>query len=149
MRINHGTRVALVVAVAGTLLAACSSDPDDEASAGAAAAATEESVPDVSGIVDSVRTATGCETWAGGKVAGEGVLAGWAYTCDVDGDGLPESSLSVYSSGDALESDLANVEAADATAAIVKGDGFLVATTDPDHLAALEGMGEVVRELSS
>ncbi|WP_062516355.1 hypothetical protein [Demequina gelatinilytica] len=152
MRITRGIPTALVAAWAGLALAACSSDPDPDASDGASPGATmaaEESVPDVSGIVDEARTATGCEAWAGGRVAGEGVLAGWAYTCDVDGDGVVETTLSVYSSGDALENDLANVEAADATAAIIKGDEVIIATNDPDHLAALGGMGEVVRELGS
>ncbi|WP_062303745.1 hypothetical protein [Demequina subtropica] len=149
MRIIRGVTAALIAASAGFALAACGGDSGDESSAEATMAAAEESVPDVSGIVEEARTATGCETWAGGRVAGEGVLAGWAYTCDVDGDGVVETTLSVYTSGDALESDLANVEAADATAAIIRGDEVIIATNDPDHLAALESMGEVVRELGS
>ena len=151
MRINTGMKAAVLVVAAGAMLAACSSDGDGDATASPSASASApaaEAMPDVSGIVDSVRTATGCEPFAGGKVAGEGVVAGWQYTCDVDGDAVPEATLSIYSSADDLATDLTAVESASADTGIVQGDDYLFATTDADQLAAVSGLGgEVVRDL--
>lgn len=150
MRINSGMKVAAIAVAAGAVLAGCSSDGEGEAttSPSASAPTVEEAMPNVSGIVDEVRTATGCEPWAGGKVAGAGVVAGWQYTCDVDGDGVAEGTLSVYTSADDLEADLATIEAASTDTAIVKAEDYLFATTDADQLTAVSGLGgEVVRDL--
>ncbi|GMA37566.1 hypothetical protein [Demequina litorisediminis] len=96
-----------------------------------------------------MRVATGCETWAGGRVAGAGYVSTWEYTCDVDGDMVVDSTLAIYTTADALEGDVATREAADAATAIVKGDDYLFITTDADQATAVEGLGaEVVRPLS-
>ncbi|WP_062316189.1 hypothetical protein [Demequina maris] len=150
MRITPGAKTALVAAAAGLLLSACAADTDS--AAGASASASADAAPDVATIVADVNTVTACETfggaWAGGRVAGEGVVAGWEYTCDVDGDGVAETTLSIYNDAADLEADLATIEAASADTAIVKGAGYLVATTDWSHLASLtETDVEVVREL--
>ncbi|WP_062385609.1 hypothetical protein [Demequina iriomotensis] len=149
MRINNGVKAALLATTAGMLLAACSSDADTDASPSASAASA---APDVAAIAEQVNTATGCDTfggsWAGGRVAGEGVLAGWEFTCDVEGDGVVETTVAIYETADALESDLANREAATADTAILRGEGYLVTTTDASHLASVANLGaETVREL--
>ncbi|WP_062529663.1 hypothetical protein [Demequina rhizosphaerae] len=150
MRITHGAKTALVAVTAGLLLTACAADTDSAAEASASASA--DAAPDVATIVADVNTVTGCDTfggtWAGGKVAGEGVVAGWQYTCDIDGDGEAETTLSIYEDAADLATDLPNVEAAAEDTAIVEGAGYLVATSDWSHLASLvETDVELVREL--
>ncbi|MDN4474746.1 hypothetical protein QQX09_02630 [Demequina sp. SYSU T00192] len=150
MRISDGTKAALIAAAAGLALAACTSGSDTDASAAASSAsdAISSIAVDVSGIVDDVRTASECASWAGGKMAGEGVVAGWEYTCDEDGDGTPEATVAIYVSQDDLDSDLATVEAASSDTGIATGDHFIFTTTDPDQLAAVADLGgEVVREV--
>ncbi|MDN4476866.1 hypothetical protein QQX09_13490 [Demequina sp. SYSU T00192] len=150
MRITPGAKTALVAATAGLLLTACAADTDSAAESSASASA--DAAPNVAAIVADVNTVTGCEafggTWAGGKVAGEGVVAGWEYTCDVDGDDVVETTLRIYADDADLETDLATVEAASTDTAIVQGSGYLVATTDWSHLSSLvETDVELVREL--
>ncbi|WP_062313812.1 hypothetical protein [Demequina rhizosphaerae] len=150
MRIHQGTKAVLVAATAGLALAACTSGSDSDASAAASSATTAISAAavNVSGIVDDVRTASECGSWAGGKMAGEGVVAGWEYTCDADGDGTPEATLSIYVSQDDVDSDLATVEAASSDTGIATGDHFIFTTTDEAQLAAIADLGgEVVREV--
>ncbi|WP_084078355.1 hypothetical protein [Demequina sp. NBRC 110057] len=150
MRFSIPAAVGMIAAA--TLLTACSSDADTDASASASASPSAAESFDaslVSSTLDSVRTATGCETWAGGRVAGAGVVAGWEYTCDVDGDTVPESTLAIYTDADSLAEDIANRESADSTTAILEGDNYLLMTTDADHASAVEEAGaEVVRPLS-
>ncbi|WP_062316195.1 hypothetical protein [Demequina maris] len=150
MRIHHGAMAVLTAAAAGLALTACTSGSDSEVSAAASSAtdAISAAAVNVSGIVDDVRTASECGSWAGGKMAGEGVVAGWQYTCDEDGDGVPEATVSIYLSQDDADSDLATVEAASSDTGIATGDHFIFTTTDADQLAAIADLGgEVVREV--
>ncbi len=151
MRFNHGVKLAMVAATAGLMLSACSADSDTDASASAAAPAAAEI--NVAGIAEDINTATGCEafggTWSGGKVAGEGVVASYEFGCDVDGDGVAETIHSIYDSVATADGDVANVEALVAETGIVKGEGYIVATTDTSHFATLAGTdAEVVREVT-
>ncbi|WP_062464115.1 hypothetical protein [Demequina soli] len=147
MRMNQGIKVAVVAASAGLLLAACSTDSDTDASTSPAASDTVATL-NVSQIVEDIRTATGCESWAGGRVAGEGVLASYEYSCDATGEGTDVSTFRVYTSGDALDSDLVTIEADDTTSGIVKTDSYIFATPDADQLAAVSALGgEVVRDI--
>ncbi|WP_062520927.1 hypothetical protein [Demequina silvatica] len=152
MRFSIGAKATILAATAALALSACAAD--SEAGASASASASAESAPNVGTIVADINTLTGCETfggvWSGGKLAGADVVAGYQYTCDVDGDGVAETTLSIYNATDDLEADLANVEAANADAAVLRGDHYLVATTDSSHIASLENEGvEVLRELAS
>ena len=145
MRINNGVKGALVAAATGLLLTACSSDAEPEATATAAA----ESGSEFAAIAEDIDTRTGCDAfggvWAAGE-AGEGVAE--VYTCDVDGDGAAETTLTLYATHADLEADLANVEAASDATAIVTSETYVVATTDSSHLASISATDvEVVREL--
>ncbi|WP_062466586.1 hypothetical protein [Demequina maris] len=149
MRIHIGTMAVVTAAAAGLALTACTSGSDSEASAAASSAtdAISAAAVNVSGIVDDIRTASECGSWAGGKMAGERTV-GWEYTCDEDGDGVPEASLSIYLSQEDLDADLATVEAASSDTGIATGDHFVFTTTDADQLAAIADLGgEVVREV--
>ncbi|SEI92266.1 hypothetical protein [Demequina mangrovi] len=148
MRINDTVKATMLAAATALVLVACSSDSDGDASAEASAPAAE-ATPDVAGTVAAVKDAIACDgSWAGGKMAGSDVLVGWQYTCDTDGDGVAEGTLSIYPTAEALDSDLANVEGAATDTGIVEGDRYLYATSDPDQFAAVSGLGgEVVREI--
>ncbi|WP_062303744.1 hypothetical protein [Demequina subtropica] len=151
MRINHGVKVALVAATAGLMLSACSSDSDADATATATAMA--EAGPDVAAIAENINTLTGCDafggSWAGGKVAGEGVIAGWEFTCDVDGDGVVETTVAIYEGTDMQEADLPNIEAASDTTGVLTGEYFTVSTSDTSHFASIANDDvTVVREVT-
>ncbi|WP_062289459.1 hypothetical protein [Demequina phytophila] len=148
MRIGDAVTVAMVAASAGLVLAGCTSSSDDEASPSPSTESISAAAVDVAGIIASFKEVATCESWTGGKAAGEGVLAGWQYVCDQDGDLVPEATLSIYLTEDSLERDITEIEATSADTGIVKGDHFIFATTDADQFdAAVELGGEVVREM--
>ncbi|SEI92201.1 hypothetical protein [Demequina mangrovi] len=147
MAFNNGVKVALVAATAGLLLSACSADSDAEASASA-----EVATPDFAAIAEDIDTRTGCDafggTWEGGESADADAAAGWVYTCDADGDGTVETTLSIYATGDDLATGLTEVEAAAEDTAILAGGDYIVATTDSSHFATVADTDvEIVREL--
>ncbi|MDN4478562.1 hypothetical protein QQX10_01985 [Demequina sp. SYSU T00039] len=144
MRITKSATAAALAATAGILLAGCTADSASEETPTASASAVELNVGD---LLATVKASADCPAWVGGKVAGEGVVAGWEYTCDADGDEAVDATLTIYTSADARDGDLAAIEAADASAGIVVGDGFVFVTNDPADLASVGELGEIVREI--
>ncbi|WNM28500.1 hypothetical protein RN607_05715 [Demequina capsici] len=164
MRTTTTATTIALMASASLMLAACSSDTTagdgtgdsastaaDAVTGGAATsgAATTSSAVNVSELLDSVRVASGCDSWIGGKVAGEGIVAGWEYTCDADDDGEWNDLLAIYSSNANRDMDVANYEAAYPDAAVLTGDGFVFLTTDQAQVDAVGALGAVVRELGA
>ncbi|WP_062520923.1 hypothetical protein [Demequina silvatica] len=148
MRISGVVKVAVVAASAGAVLAGCTSSSDDEASPSPSTESISAEAVDVAGTIASIKEVATCESWTGGKAAGEGVLAGWQYVCDQDGDLVAEATLSIYLTTDSLERDVAEIEAASADTGIVQGDHYIFATTDPAQFDAVVDLGgEVVREM--
>lgn len=143
MRITRTASALMLAATAGIVLAGCSADTGADASPSASAAAAELNVGD---LLANVKAAAGCDAWTGGKVAGEGVIAGWEYVCDADGDSEPDATLTIYTDAESRDAGLAAIESADASSGVVLGDAFVFVTSDPDELAAVAVLGEVVRE---
>ncbi|WP_084101856.1 hypothetical protein [Demequina sp. NBRC 110051] len=153
MLFSRSTVSALAVAGFGAvLLAGCAPASEAESSPTASTSPAAEQSVNVGDVVADVKTLTGCETfggtWAGGKVAGEDVVAAWEYTCDVDGDGTVETTLAIYDTAEDQEADLAVREADSADTALLEADGYTITTTDSSHFQTFEGDGlTVAREL--
>lgn len=146
MRTSRVLTATVAVAATGLLLTACSSDSSTDASPSASATAAAEL--NVGEVLASVKDSLDCAAWAGGKVAGKGVVAGWEYICDADEDGLADATLTIYGTAEAQDGDLSTLEGADSTTGIVRGEHFILVTTDPAYVAALADLGEVVRDAS-